>query len=157
MERFEYGAEKIKYEKLKERAQAFGLKQYQIDDTLISDDFGSEINNSFPSLSEDDEKMIKFLCNKRELATVEREQVIRVLDPLIQREKKLSMEIDDLNTKICYIQGHRLAEDSLRLTDTNGYGYICLVCNRFIRTGSITDKDVLVNKLDGPKKIRYKK
>ena len=47
MEKFEYGDEKLRYERLKEKALEMGLKEYQIEASLIPMDFGLEINNNF--------------------------------------------------------------------------------------------------------------
>lgn len=157
MEKFEYGEEKLEYEKRKERALAGGLKQYQIYSTLIPEDFGLEINNNFPELSSEDLELLESLYNDRDVMVDTRDQIIRVINPLIDREKVLSSKIDKINKKICNIQGHRLDEESLHLTGAYSHGYICLVCGQFIKNSVITDKDVLVKKPDGPKRIRYKK
>ena len=157
MKEFEYGEQKQRYEKMKKRALAGGLKQYQIDSALIPEDFGREINNDFPQLSDEEKIFLEFIYTNRELAINEREQVIRVMNQLIQREERLSSEIDEMNKKICGIQGHRLDEESLRPTKTYGFSYTCLVCGQLIRQGMITDKDVLVKNSNVPKRIRYKK
>ncbi len=157
MEKFEYGEQKLKYEKMRARALTMGLKQYQINSALVPDGFGPAINNDFPELSEEEQKQLASLYDARKLALEEREQVIRVMDPLIEREKKLSFEIDEVNKKICNIQGHRLDEESIQLTKVYGSAYLCVVCGRLVGSSLINDKDVFVKSEDGLKRIRYKK
>ena len=157
MERFEYGQEKQKYERLKEKALNMGLKQYQIDRTLIPEDFGAEINNNFPELTAEEEQLIEELYRDRDKVMDDRDGVKAVLKPLMAQEMQLSIEIDGINRRICGLQGHRLAEESLHLTGAYSYGYLCLVCRQFINDGAISNKDVLVDGASAPKRLSYKK
>ena len=154
MEKFQYGDEKLKYERLKEKALEMGLKEYQIKKAFIPEDIGSEINNNFPELNEEEEELLEKLFTDRERAFTERDKIIKIINPLILEEAKLSSEIDKVNKKICNIQGHRLDEDSLHLTGAYSYGYICLVCKQFISSNIISDKDVLVKNNKPLKKIK---
>ena len=155
MEKFEYGKKKVKFEKMKERALSMGMAKYKIYNSLLPIDCGKEIDNNFPNLTDLEINEIEKLYSDKDRLEDDYKKIIKILEPLIVKEKELSIEIQNIKNNICLIQGHRLDEDSYRVLE-RGYGYRCLVCSKIITNKMINDNDVLVSN-KSYKRVLYKK
>ncbi len=108
-------------------------------------------------MSDCDLKNINELSAIRNNLLKEYMKVLNILNPLVEEEHKLLMQINTVNKKICGIEGHKLDND-LFMTKEYGKTYKCVSCGALIGLDALGYKDTFIR--DENKKyvrILYKK
>ena len=108
-------------------------------------------------LSDMELKKINELSLMMRKLLLEHDKVLKILNPLIAEEHKLSMKINELNKEICGIEGHKL-ENNIIMTKEYGKTYRCIECGSLIGLDKISDKDIFVQDRSSKyTRILYKK
>ena len=160
MDKFELDSRRIKRDLID-----LGIGKENVDKMInvIRESYG--VCNDFPKLSDDDNKKVKELTNKRTALINEYKRLSWFLKPLLEEETKVMNELDSVSDEMCVIQGHRLSANPIPLIDYNhglilgeGYARTCVICGRIIKKDEMTDNDVVVtDKISYPKRIHCKK
>lgn len=108
-------------------------------------------------LSDMELKQINELSLMMRKLLLEHDKVLKILNPLIAEEHKLSMKINEINKEICGIEGHKL-ENNVIMTKEYGKTYKCIECGSLIGLDMISDKDIFVQDRSSKyTRILYKK
>lgn len=140
-------------------------------DNAEANDFVNKINETtglnrdFPKLNLHEEVLVKQLIARRNNLVDEYRKIGTILEPLIDEEKVVYHELDDVSKQICKMQGHRLSMYPTGLIDYKnrklelvGSARVCVICGELIYQDDQTENDVVVTSDERfPKRILYKK
>ena len=117
------------------------------------------IYNRFPKLSREDDEERDKLFQQRDLQIKKYKRVCGELKAIMFLEKQIWYRIEEINKRICELEGHRLSEEIEEEYIDDGlpmpvaHYRTCLVCGKKIYKEGLTNNDVVVKEESGPERV----
>ena len=113
----------------------------------------TSFNHQFPTLSEAGDRRRDNLFNEKDNLIQKYKDILTEIGEMLRQEEEIYKELDEVNSAICGMEGHRLSETLYTGAQFDEHGEafterthyrICLVCGKWIYKEDINAKDVVV-------------